>query len=119
MAEDAKLHNLHLHDLHQPQGLLTMLAVLMCTDGGAAVVLTTLERARDLQHAPIVLKGYGEGHHYEHISQATDLTQSAAADSGKAAFEQAGIKPTDIDLAQLYDCFSPALLLSGNYRYCP
>ena len=90
---------------------LKLLDCSIVSDGGAAVVLTTLERARDLPHTPIVLKGYGEGHHYEHISQATDLTQSAAADSGKAAFEQAGIKPADIDLAQLYDCFSPALLI--------
>lgn len=90
---------------------LKLLDCSIVSDGGAAVVLTTLERARDLPHAPIVLKGYGEGHHYEHISQATDLTRSAAVDSGKAAFKQAGIEPADIELAQLYDCFSPALLI--------
>ena len=90
---------------------LKLLDCSIVSDGGAAVVLTTLERARDLPHAPIVLKGYGEGHHYEHISQATDLTQSAAADSGKAAFEQAGISRLILTWHSSMTVFSPALLI--------
>ena len=90
---------------------LKLLDCSIVSDGGAAVVLTSLDRARDLPHAPVVLRGYGEGHHYEHISQAPSLIASAAADSGRAALAQAGLHARDIGLAQLYDCFSPALLI--------
>ena len=90
---------------------LKLLDCSIVSDGGAAVVLTTAERARDLPRRPVHLLGYGEGHAYEHISQAKDLTTSAAVTSGQAAFEEAGITPAQIDIAQLYDCFSPALLI--------
>jgi acetyl-CoA acetyltransferase len=75
------------------------------------VVVTRRERAVDGPHRPIYILGYGEGHAYEHISQAEDLTTSAAVQSGKAAFAQAGLSHEDIDLLQLYDCFTPALLI--------
>ena len=90
---------------------LKMLDCSIVSDGGAALVLTSAERARDLPHAGIHLLGYGESHAYEHISQAKDLTTSAAAQSGVAAFNEAGITPAQVDIAQLYDCFSPALLI--------
>lgn len=90
---------------------LKLLDCSIVSDGGAAVVLTTLDRAHHLPHPPVMVRGYGEGHHYEHISQASSLTTSAAVDSGKAALAQAGIGVGEVDLAQLYDCFSPALLI--------
>ena len=90
------------------------LKVLDCSlvsDGGAAVVITRKDRAQNGPHKPISLLGYGEGHAYEHISQAKDLTTSAAMQSGQAAYAAAGLTPDDIDLLQLYDCFTPALLI--------
>jgi len=90
------------------------LKVLDCSlvsDGGAAVVITRKERAEDGPHKPILILGYGEGHAYEHISQAADLTTSAAVDSGRAAYAQAAMQADDIDMLQLYDCFTPALLI--------
>ena len=79
--------------------------------GGAAVVITRKDRAKDSPHKPVTLLGYGEGHAYEHISQAKNLTTSAAVQSGRAAYAEAGLTPDDIDLLQLYDCFTPALLM--------
>ena len=90
---------------------LKMLDCSIVSDGGAAIVLTTRDRAADLPHKPISLLGYGEGHSYEHISQSPNLTTSAALPSGQAAYAQAGLSPKDIDIAQLYDCFSVALLI--------
>ena len=43
--------------------------------------------------------------------QAKNLTTSAALHSGRAAYAEAGFAPADIDLLQLYDCFTPALLI--------
>lgn len=90
---------------------LKMLDCSIVSDGGAAIVLTTRERAADLPNDPITILGYGEGHSYEHISQSKNLTTSAAKISGQAAYVEAGLTPSDIDIAQLYDCFSPALLI--------
>ena len=90
---------------------LKLLDCSIVSDGGAAIVMTSAERAADLCEQPVYLLGFGEGHAYEHVSQAQDLTCSAAVQSGQAAYRQANVGPADIDLAQLYDCFSPALLI--------
>ena len=101
-------------DVMNSRGIADPLKVLDCSlvsDGGAAVVITRKAHGMDGPHKPITLLGYGEGHAYEHISQAKDLTTSAAMQSGKAAYAAAGLTPDDIDLLQLYDCFTPALLI--------
>jgi acetyl-CoA acetyltransferase len=90
------------------------LHVLDCSlvsDGGAAVIVTSAERAKDFLKAPAYLLGAGEGHHHEHISQAHDLTTSAAVESGERAYAMAGLSPADIDVAELYDCFTPVVLI--------
>lgn len=90
---------------------LRLLDCSLISDGGAAVILTSAERAKDFPNRPIYLLGFGEGHSHEHISQASSLTTSAAVDSGKRAYEMAGLGPEDIDFAELYDCFTPTVLV--------
>ena len=90
---------------------LRLLDCSIVSDGGAALVLTSTERAADMAQPAVELLGYGEAHHYEHISQAPSLTTSAAVESGHMAYAQAGLTPQQIDIAQLYDCFSIALLI--------
>jgi len=90
---------------------LHLLDCSLVSDGGAAVVMTSAERARNFRHPPVYLLGAGEGHSHEHISQARSLTTSAAADAGRRAFAMAGLGPNDVDLAQLYDCFTPVVLI--------
>ena len=90
---------------------LHLLDCSLVSDGGAAVIVTSAERARDFPHHPVYLLGMGEGHSHEHISQAADLTTSAARVSGERAYAMAGLGPDDIDFAQLYDCFTPTVLV--------
>lgn len=90
---------------------LHLLDCSLVSDGGAAVVLTSAERAADMKQTPVYLLGAGEGHGHEHISQAHSLTTSAASESGKRAFEMAGLGPKDMDFAELYDCFTPVVLI--------
>lgn len=85
----------------------------LVTDGGAAVVMTSAARARDLVARPAYLLGSGEATTHRYIAQMPDLTVTGAVESGRSAFAQAGVKPADIDVLQLYDAFSinPILFL--------
>jgi acetyl-CoA acetyltransferase len=90
------------------------------TDGGAAVVVTSADRARDLRKPPVYVLGIGQAHVAWEVPYRPNLTTSAAAISGPAAFRMAGIGPEDVDLVQLYDCFSivPIITLE-DYGFCP
>jgi acetyl-CoA acetyltransferase len=90
---------------------LHLLDCSLVSDGGSAIIMISAERAKDFAHDPVYLLGVGEGHSHEHISQARDLTTSAARESGARAYEMAGVGPGDIDVAQLYDCFTPTVLV--------
>ncbi|MCQ6279511.1 thiolase [Bacillus sp. EB600] len=90
---------------------LHLLDCSLISDGGSAVILTSAERAMDFPHQPVYLLGVGEGHSHEHISQARSLTTSAAVESGRRAYEMAGLGPEDMDFAELYDCFTPTVLI--------
>ncbi len=90
---------------------LHLLDCSLVSDGGSAVVVTSAERAKDFPHTPVYMLGVGEGHSHEHISQAANLTTSAAVDSSQRAYAMAGLGPGDMDFAQLYDCFTPTVLV--------
>jgi acetyl-CoA acetyltransferase len=89
------------------------------SDGGAAIVITSAERARDLAKPPAYILGLGQGHPAWDIARREECTTSGAVGSGKMAFEMAGIGPSDVDFAELYDCFSivPIVTLE-DYGFC-
>lgn len=85
---------------------LGMLDCCLISDAGGAFIVTTPERARDLKAKPVFLQGIGEYHTHEHLMCAPSLTEFGATESGKTAYQMAGLGPQDIDVAQLYDCFT-------------
>lgn len=89
------------------------------TDGGAAVIVTSAERARDLRKRPVYISGIGQGHPAWDLPHRETWTTTGAAVSGPAAFAMAGMTPKDVDVAQLYDCFTivPILTLE-DYGFC-
>jgi len=91
---------------------LTKLHCCIRSDGGGAVVLTTEERARDLAKKPVWVLGTGEASSHTTMSEWDDFTRSPAYDSGRLAFERAGVKPSDIDTCQIYDAFTHMVLAS-------
>ncbi|MCC5808839.1 MAG: hypothetical protein JJU06_00590 [Ectothiorhodospiraceae bacterium] len=84
----------------------------LMTDGGGAVVVTTVERAKRARKAPVYLWGSAETHSHNGISAMPELTVTPAAVTGPQAFASAGIRPTDIDVAQVYDSFTITVLMS-------
>ncbi|MCZ2857848.1 acetyl-CoA acetyltransferase [Blastococcus sp. VKM Ac-2987] len=92
---------------------LTVRDCCLVTDGGGALLLTSAERAADLRRPPVYLLGHGEAHWHRSITHMPDLTVTAAVDSGRRAFAQAGLTPADVDLLELYDAFTinPVLFL--------
>ncbi len=91
---------------------LTTLHCCIRSDGGGAVVLTSEARARDLAQTPIYVLGSGETSSHTTMSEWEDFTVSPAVRSGKLAFERAGLTPADVDVCQIYDAFTPMVLLS-------
>ncbi len=91
------------------------LSKLQCcirSDGGGAVVLTTEERALDLPKQPVWVLGTGEATSHSTMSQWPDFTESPAKQSGKLAFERAGLTPADVDICQIYDAFTSMVVMS-------
>jgi acetyl-CoA acetyltransferase len=82
------------------------------SDGGAAVVISAPDRARDLARKPVIVMGVAEGHpdSPSAITQRPDLTTLGLAKAAPRAFEMAGVKHDDIDVAEIYDCFTYIVL---------
>jgi acetyl-CoA acetyltransferase len=89
-----------------------LLDCCLVTDAGGAVVLTDAERARDSRKPPVLVLGFGEAHDHALISQMPDLTHGPGRLSGPRAFAMAGVRPDEIDVAEIYDSFTYTVLLS-------
>ena len=92
----------------------------LVSDGGAAVVLMSAKKAAELKVAkPVPVLGFGQGQTSRDVALRADLTTTAAKISAQTAFAMAGMKPADIDVAQIYDCFTIAALMTlEDYGFC-
>lgn len=84
----------------------------LVVDGGAAAIVTSLERARDLTDRPVRILGSGQAVSHISMSQMPDLTWPAAAESAERAFARAGLAPADVDVVEVYDSFTITVLLT-------
>ncbi|MDX1603109.1 MAG: thiolase family protein [Salinimicrobium sediminis] len=86
------------------------------SDGGAAFIVTTEDKAKELGiEKPLAyLWGMGQGYSHQYLTTLQDLDQiyNAINHSGQKAFQTAGIKHEDVNLAYLYDCFTITVLLT-------
>lgn len=85
---------------------LHLLEVVMPCGGGAAVVVTSSERALDMPHDPVRLLGAGEMITHRALSQAPRLTTSPLAPAIEHAYRMASITASDLDFLSIYDCYS-------------
>ena len=94
--------------------------ICLVSDGAAAVVVMSAKRAQELGvPAPVPILGFGQGHTSWDVAQRPILTSTIAASSAKTAFKMAGCGPEHIDVAQIYDCFTIAALMTlEDYGFC-
>jgi acetyl-CoA acetyltransferase len=93
------------------------------TDGACAVVVTAAERAADCAQPPALVRSVAQGTGSQirggmmfPALLADELPSLAVADT---LFRRGGLKPDDVDVAQLYDCFTITLLLQlEDYGFC-
>lgn len=101
---------------HQASRMITdpfrLLDCSLESDGGSAFVVTSAERAADLAQPPVLLLGVAMGHpdSPNSITQRRDITRIGIHKAAPVAFRMAGLGPADIDVAEVYDCFTYVVL---------
>ncbi|MET8632360.1 MULTISPECIES: acetyl-CoA acetyltransferase [unclassified Streptomyces] len=90
----------------------TKLHCCIRSDGGAAVLLVAEDLVPDCRTAPVWVLGAGEHVSHTAMSEWPDFTVSPAAVSGRLAFERAGVRPQEVDFAEIYDAFTYMTLLT-------
>ncbi|MEI5008304.1 acetyl-CoA acetyltransferase [Streptomyces sp. PmtA] len=90
----------------------TKLHCCIRSDGGCAVLLAAEEYVPDTAKEPVWVLGTGEHVSHTTMSEWDDFTVSPAAVSGRLAFERAGVRPGDIDIAEVYDAFTYMTLVT-------
>jgi acetyl-CoA acetyltransferase len=85
----------------------------LISDGGAAFITTSRERARDLPRPPAVVAGVGEGFSASgtHWAEQREFTSTPQVFSAPGAFAMAGIRPEDVDVLTVYDPFTVVSLM--------
>jgi acetyl-CoA acetyltransferase len=85
----------------------------LISDGGAAYVTTSVERARDLKQPPAIVQAVGEGYSGSgtHWAQQPAFTSSPQVFSAPPAFAMANLSPDDVDVLTVYDPFTVVSLM--------
>jgi acetyl-CoA acetyltransferase len=97
------------------------------TDGGCAVIVTSAERAKDLRKPPVLIRAVAQGSLPSPqpgiqfpVLLRESITTLPAKPTADTLYRRAGLGPHDIDVAQIYDCFTITVLLQlEDFGFCP
>lgn len=84
------------------------------SDGAGAVVLTTVERARDLRTMPVRVLGFGGKATHKNVNQMPDLDDLGLRPAGDMALGRAGLRITDADFCCIHDAFTISTVLGAE-----
>ena len=94
---------------------LTVYDCSLVSDGAASVLITTVERARDLssRKSVVVVRGIAQTSDHVALDEKESITTfPAVRAAGEKAYAMAGVGPRDIDVAELHDCFTIAEIIA-------
>jgi len=118
-AAEMRDRPLSLDDYHASRWIVEPFHVHDCclvSNGGACVIVSGASRAKDLRQQPVRVLGYGQGHPG---TDPLETLSTGAAIAGPAAFAMAGMRPADIDVAELYDCYTFTVIVTlEDYGFC-
>jgi acetyl-CoA acetyltransferase len=99
---------------------LRLLDCCMVSNGGIAVVVTSAERARDLPRTPVYVRGWGQGHPGHAMERGSEFgLVTGAVRSGRQAMAMAGVTTNDIDVCEIYDCYTYTVIVTlEDYGFC-
>jgi acetyl-CoA acetyltransferase len=99
---------------------LHILDCCLVSDGGGAFIVTSAPRARDLPKPPTYILGMGQHHPQNNLMEAKTITTGGGQVSAAMAYGMAGLRPENMDFAQIYDCFTITVLVTlEDYGFCP
>nr|WP_245610676.1 thiolase family protein [Xenophilus azovorans] len=90
---------------------LHLLDCCLVSDGGVCIIVSSAERARDLKQPPVLISGMGQGYTTQILEREDWWYAPHQKAAVQDAYRMAGVGPRDIDVAQLYDNFTPSVLL--------
>jgi acetyl-CoA acetyltransferase len=97
-----------------------LLDCCLVSNGGIAVIVTTAERAASMAQPPVHVLGWAQAHPGHYLRRDPDFgLVTGAATAGPAALEMAGVTLADVDVTQLYDCYTFTVLVTlEDYGFC-
>jgi acetyl-CoA acetyltransferase len=108
-----------LEDYHRSRWVVEPFHLFDCclvSNGGLAVIVTSAERAADLKQVPVHIRGMGQGHPG---GDPTETLTSGAVLAKDTALRMAGVELSDIDVVELYDCYTFTVLVTlEDYGFC-
>ena len=112
-----------MEDYHSSRWIAEPFHLLDCclvSNGGVAIIVTSADRATDMAQPPVPLLGYAQSHPGRSMRSDDDFgISTGAVTAGPKALAMAGVTLDDIDVAQLYDCFTFTVLVSlEDYGFC-
>jgi acetyl-CoA acetyltransferase len=91
----------------------------LVVDGGAAMIMTRADRAKDGPNLPVYMLGIGAASFHGQIASMPDLTVSAVSEAAPRAYEMAGITLGEVDVVELYDAFTiNTILFLEDLGFC-
>ena len=92
----------------------------LVSNGGVAVIVTTADRAKDLQQPPVYLRGFAQGHNHDTgFTDIDALVRGPGEKIASKALQMADARVDDITQCQLYDCYTYTVIETlEDYGFC-
>ena len=112
-----------IEDYHASRWIIEPLHLLDCclvSNGAVALIVSPADRAKDMPQPPVYVHGMGQGHPGDSNRTGSNWeTETGAKLAAETAYKMAGVGPSDVTVAELYDCYTYTVLVTlEDYGFC-